>query len=145
MSARRASSDLFLHNYALHVGDDPERVRMNRQKLVERLGMSFSSWTCGEQVHGADIAEVTPDERGRGRDSLETALPSVDGLLTDVEDILLTSFYADCVPLLFYSPDSNLIGLAQDRKSTRLNSSHVRISYAVFCLKKKHVQPRSTA
>src|SRR5690554_7326099 len=27
--------------------------------------------------------------------------------------------------------------LIKDRKSTRLNSSHVRISYAVFCLKKK--------
>src|SRR3989442_3598039 len=27
--------------------------------------------------------------------------------------------------------------LDRDRKSTRLNSSHVRISYAVFCLKKK--------
>src|SRR5690554_2149456 len=27
--------------------------------------------------------------------------------------------------------------MAEDRKSTRLNSSHVRISYAVFCLKKK--------
>src|SRR5438874_3788582 len=27
--------------------------------------------------------------------------------------------------------------LVQDRKSTRLNSSHVEISYAVFCLKKK--------
>src|SRR5436305_5789587 len=27
--------------------------------------------------------------------------------------------------------------LERDRKSTRLNSSHVRISYAVFCLKKK--------
>src|SRR5690554_1660005 len=27
--------------------------------------------------------------------------------------------------------------LDEDRKSTRLNSSHVRISYAVFCLKKK--------
>src|SRR5437868_9874237 len=26
----------------------------------------------------------------------------------------------------------------EDRKSTRLNSSHVSISYAVFCLKKKH-------
>src|SRR3712207_8452852 len=26
-----------------------------------------------------------------------------------------------------------------DRKSTRLNSSHANISYAVFCLKKKHV------
>src|SRR5690242_20923359 len=28
-------------------------------------------------------------------------------------------------------------GGAQDRKSTRLNSSHMSISYAVFCLKKK--------
>src|SRR5690349_24031347 len=27
--------------------------------------------------------------------------------------------------------------MSQDRKSTRLNSSHVEISYAVFCLKKK--------
>src|SRR3989442_8283483 len=27
-----------------------------------------------------------------------------------------------------------------DRKSTRLNSSHVRISYAVFCLKKKNTE-----
>src|SRR5438067_7312508 len=29
-------------------------------------------------------------------------------------------------------------GRGQDRKSTRLNSSHVSISYAVFCLKKKN-------
>src|SRR5690349_22883921 len=28
-------------------------------------------------------------------------------------------------------------GISTDRKSTRLNSSHVEISYAVFCLKKK--------
>src|SRR5206468_9692241 len=31
---------------------------------------------------------------------------------------------------------------AQDRKSTRLNSSHDQISYAVFCLKKKNNRPR---
>src|SRR5947209_16594529 len=30
----------------------------------------------------------------------------------------------------------------QDRKSTRLNSSHANISYAVFCLKKKEDGPR---
>src|SRR5690349_23210450 len=30
----------------------------------------------------------------------------------------------------------------QDRKSTRLNSSHVEISYAVFCLKKKKHSPK---
>src|SRR5690554_7397020 len=40
-------------------------------------------------------------------------------------------------------PDyERVLARAEDRKSTRLNSSHVRISYAVFCLKKKNrVQP----
>src|SRR5256885_2488256 len=32
-------------------------------------------------------------------------------------------------------------GMISDRKSTRLNSSHLVISYAVFCLKKKKEQP----
>src|SRR5204862_3356963 len=34
-------------------------------------------------------------------------------------------------------------GRDRDRKSTRLNSSHVEISYAVFCLKKKKATPAS--
>src|SRR3989442_8486676 len=36
---------------------------------------------------------------------------------------------------------ATLLGMG-DRKSTRLNSSHVRISYAVFCLKKKKRKDR---
>src|SRR3712207_7545231 len=36
-------------------------------------------------------------------------------------------------------------GLLEDRKSTRLNSSHANISYAVFCLKKKHPSSLSIA
>src|SRR6266576_4833864 len=35
------------------------------------------------------------------------------------------------------SPPSPPVWSSEDRKSTRLNSSHVEISYAVFCLKKK--------
>src|SRR5699024_12107097 len=45
----------------------------------------------------------------------------------------------------FYSPapqqDPNIVAQSEDRKSTRLNSSHVSISYAVFCLKKKRNIP----
>src|SRR3712207_7028244 len=33
--------------------------------------------------------------------------------------------------------DRTVIAMDEDRKSTRLNSSHANISYAVFCLKKK--------
>src|SRR3712207_8223672 len=36
-------------------------------------------------------------------------------------------------------PDARLGVVAVDRKSTRLNSSHANISYAVFCLKKKNI------
>src|SRR2546426_6419556 len=39
---------------------------------------------------------------------------------------------------MFYSP--KILGLKADRKSTRLNSSHLVISYAVFCLKKKKIK-----
>src|SRR5690606_40288652 len=53
-------------------------------------------------------------------------------------------------PPVFLRPDRDLAQLAHDRrvarvrgidrKSTRLNSSHVKISYAVFCLKKKTIR-----
>src|SRR5438874_10490431 len=38
-----------------------------------------------------------------------------------------------------------IVRLTRDRKSTRLNSSHVEISYAVFCLKKKKTNNTQTA
>src|SRR5690606_41892503 len=41
-------------------------------------------------------------------------------------------------PPSFLAPKPRLLPLSpRDRKSTRLNSSHVKTSYAVFCLKKK--------
>src|SRR2546422_4761275 len=40
---------------------------------------------------------------------------------------------------------SHWLRIRRDRKSTRLNSSHGYISYAVFCLKKKKRKDRATA
>src|SRR5207245_3810675 len=48
--------------------------------------------------------------------------------LHDLPDAVVSSFMRD----------------ARDRKSTRLNSSHGSISYAVFCLKKKKIQKNKT-
>src|SRR5699024_8770732 len=56
-----------------------------------------------------------------------------DGLLVEV-DAPLTEHV--CEPD-FVLPDVQPARMTGDRKSTRLNSSHVSISYAVFCLKKK--------
>src|SRR5205807_9720125 len=47
---------------------------------------------------------------------------------------LVPSVHSPCQPVRGMSPSKPFI---LDRKSTRLNSSHLVISYAVFCLKKK--------
>src|SRR2546429_6567657 len=61
---------------------------------------------------------------------------AVDGILSLAADELPNG---DRLELAL---DANQIQLAkQDRKSTRLNSSHGYISYAVFCLKKKKTYP----
>src|SRR5699024_12555094 len=73
--------------------------------------------------------------------SLHDALPISD----DVEHFLAFR-YSDKRPMVGYRQknvfyvlwfDHDFTLYNQDRKSTRLNSSHVSISYAVFCLKKK--------
>src|SRR3712207_7056159 len=38
---------------------------------------------------------------------------------------------------------TDFLNFTGDRKSTRLNSSHANISYAVFCLKKKKISPHT--
>src|SRR5699024_12125670 len=55
----------------------------------------------------------------------------------DVKMLGDSSDYAKILRYAEYLQESNDMG---DRKSTRLNSSHVSISYAVFCLKKKKTQ-----
>src|SRR5690554_2069122 len=101
----------------------------------EQLGVAGGHVRCGaclEVFHAADAAAalqpVTPAPvMDTAQPPSPAAPPPRDGLLDDDLD----------------EPDLAALGLDEsiideiDRKSTRLNSSHVRISYAVFCLKKK--------
>ncbi|WDH81517.1 peptidoglycan editing factor PgeF [Paenibacillus urinalis] len=99
-------------NCAYHVGDNPEDVIENRRRIAEEIGIPAEAWTCGEQVHKSEIAIVTEADRGRGFLNRESAIQDTDGLLTNVRGVLLTSFYADCVPLYFYDPVNEVVGLA---------------------------------
>ncbi|MEK4511847.1 peptidoglycan editing factor PgeF [Paenibacillus anaericanus] len=99
-------------NLAYHVGDDPVMVKENRRKLVEELGFSSNSWVCGEQVHGVRVAIVKDSDRGKGYSDRSSAFQDTDALVTNVPDVLLTSFYADCVPLYFLDPVHHVVGLA---------------------------------
>src|SRR5688572_31365347 len=61
----------------------------------------------------------------------------LDGI-TDIRNIGGIARTAFCTGVhAIIIPDKGVGALNEDRKSTRLNSSHSQISYAVFCLKKK--------
>src|SRR6266496_6613604 len=82
-----------------------------------------------------DVRDVRMIERCRGLRFLNKAAHAVlfGGQLTR-QDLQGDFAFELCVLSQIHFTHS---ARAEDRKSTRLNSSHVEISYAVFCLKKK--------
>ncbi|MFS1513461.1 peptidoglycan editing factor PgeF [Chengkuizengella sp. SCS-71B] len=99
-------------NCGLHVNDSQEDVVTNREMVAEAIGFSFDTVTCANQVHGDQIAVITQSEKGRGRFSQEDSIPFKDALITNEPNICLISFYADCVPLYFFDPVQQVIGIA---------------------------------
>jgi YfiH family protein len=99
-------------NMALHVGDDPESVINNRRRVAEQLGWPYEYFTCAEQVHGNHVHRVTRKDAGRGREDRISAFANTDAIITNEADVLLVMFFADCVPLYFYDPVTESIGLA---------------------------------
>src|SRR3712207_2945772 len=97
-----------------------------------------------------EVLRATGDETGTSVETAEDSFgyrwavladPDVEDLVVGInaiKDALDTSGYGDRVLAAVFSfRDNGRPIYFIDRKSTRLNSSHANISYAVFCLKKK--------
>src|SRR5256885_11457139 len=68
-------------------------------------------------------------------DALPISRPTAADVVTQWNQIALKAIgTANTSP----AATGRVLAIVQDRKSTRLNSSHLVISYAVFCLKKKN-------
>src|SRR5262245_37436342 len=87
-------------------------------------------WQTADRV----LLRIEDHDRQRSRPEFEAAI---------VEDLDWLGFVPDGPSVRqrdrgdIYSQALETLKRQQDRKSTRLNSSHLGISYAVFCLKKK--------
>lgn len=99
-------------NMGLHVADQPKNVIENRKKLADALSFPLERWVVGEQVHGTKIKIIDHEDTGKGTTSHAEAVKGIDGFITNKKGILCTAFFADCVPLYFYDPVTDLIGLA---------------------------------
>ncbi|WP_369902941.1 peptidoglycan editing factor PgeF [Bacillus manliponensis] len=99
-------------NLGLHVNDDVQHVYENRRILSQTLQIPLKNWVCSEQVHDKYVVKVSKQEKGKGVFSYKDGIPNTDGIYTSEQDVLLTSCYADCVPLYFYAPSYGMVGLA---------------------------------
>lgn len=99
-------------NLGLHVPDDKQDVIYNRKELAEKICISVENWVSGQQIHDTNIKIINDADKGKGAFSYEESISGIDGLITNQKGILCTAFYADCVPLFFFDPESGYIGIA---------------------------------
>lgn len=93
--------------YPVNEQDEPNghaRVRQNRQRVCEYLGLPLENLVACQQVHGRRVQVVGDAERGTGAFAQEDGIPETDGLLTAKADIPLLVMVADCLPVLMADP-----------------------------------------
>ncbi len=98
-------------NLSFSRGDKEEAVRENFRRMADALGVEEESFVFSHQTHTTNVRKVTLEDKGKG---LVRPLDyqDVDGLITDIPGLCLSTFYADCVPLFFVDPVHKAIGLS---------------------------------
>lgn len=92
-------------------GDSDENVRKNFELMADALEVDVNKMCLSQQTHTTNVRVITEQDAGNG---IIRPLPytDVDGMVTNVKGITLVTFYADCIPLYFYDPEHEAIGLS---------------------------------
>ena len=98
-------------NFAWNKGDDPADVLENYTRMAKALGVDRDRMVASQQTHTTNVRLVTEEDAGKGV-VRERDYTDVDGLITNVPDLTLATFYADCVPLYFVDPIRKAVGLS---------------------------------
>lgn len=98
-------------NLSFSRGDNESSVRENFRRMAKALGVSEDSFVFSHQTHTINVRKVTEDDKGKGIIK-PLDYQDVDGLITNVPGLCLSTFYADCVPLYFVDPVHKAIGLS---------------------------------
>lgn len=99
-------------NLALHVNDNKADVLENRRLFCTGLNLKPSCMTTCQQVHGNKVTCVTESQIGAGALSFENTIANTDTLITNLSNVALTLFFADCTPIMIYDPTHHAIGIA---------------------------------
>ncbi len=92
-------------------GDDPDAVMENYRRMAAALNMRVEDMVLSDQTHTTNVRVITEEDRGKGILKPQD-YSDVDGMITNVPEIVLVTSYADCVPLYFVDPVRKAIGLS---------------------------------
>lgn len=98
-------------NLSLFSGDDPVLVRKNREILCNTLGITVDKLFVPFQEHGDRIAAIDPAFLSLPTDRQAGRLHGVDAIVTDVPGVCVAVTTADCVPVLLYAPDRQVVAV----------------------------------
>ena len=98
-------------NFSFSRGDNPDAVTENYRRVAEVFGKTVEDFICTDQTHTTTVLQVGKDEKGYGV-TKKRPYTDVDGLITNEPGVILSTFYADCVPLYFVDPVHKAIGLS---------------------------------
>lgn len=106
-----SEGDFATMNFSFTRGDKPEAVQENYRRMAAALGVEKERMVLTYQTHTVNVRRVYEEDAGKGI-LRERDYRDVDGLITDVPELTLVAFSADCVPIYFVDPVHRAIGLS---------------------------------
>lgn len=96
-------------NLAFRKKDSDEIVLENYKRVCDAVGLSYEGIVIPKQQHTNNIKIIDRSEIGLLNNN---SLDNTDGIMTNEKGIVLTTLYADCVPLYFYDKKKHVIALS---------------------------------
>lgn len=105
-----SKNELSTLNLSYTRGDEEENVTTNFKRLAKALNREYEDITAVSQIHSTKVIKVTNKERGMGI-SRDRGVVQADGLITNEKGIVLSAYFADCVPIFLLDPVNKAIGM----------------------------------
>lgn len=97
-------------NLGFKTEDDRESILENFKLISKELNLPLDHFVYSDQIHGDKIKIITEEDRGKGFNK-ESDIIGIDAFITNVKNIVLTTVYADCVPIFLLDPKQQVISL----------------------------------
>ena len=88
--------------------ENPDTVRLNYKALCLCENIPAERCILSHQTHTTNIKIVSEEDAGKGLFK-ESDIRNTDGLVTNVKNLPIVIFYADCVPVLLYDPVKKVV------------------------------------